>query len=276
MTAPTYSDVLKFSKSVERVSSSASKAFTKLAKRVDFSDWTIAAEQLREIVDAIATEYGLAASELGAQWYEYCRSLQFGGRYTASVEEVNHSYVMSDANRAIDRLFDGKVSEAELVGLLADVVTDNVFAQSRDTVIGNLEREYARSSARGDKLFARKCGYSRVCSAGACAFCVLLASQGFVYSSEKSATKRGDGGSYHSNCRCVAVPFSDAKEIPGYGELLDSYEQMYREAEAVRNSGDMPDELRARIAEAKLGHEGKWTPLSETLVIMRYQNDGMH
>lgn len=276
MTAPTYNDVLRFSKSVERVSSRAGKAFTNLAKRVDFSDWTIAARQLREIVEEIAAEYGLAASELGAQWYEYCRSLNFGGGYTANVEDVNRAYVISDANKAIDKLFDGKVSEAELVKLLSDVVSDRVFAQSRTTVMSNLEQEYARSSSQGDRSFSRKCGYSRVCSAGACAFCTLLASQGFVYCSKESAEQRSAGGSYHNNCRCVAVPFSDARDIKGYGKMLDSYEQKYREAEAVRSSGDMPSDLRARIAEAKLNHEGKWTPLNETLVIMRYQNEGMH
>ena len=276
MAAPTYNDVLAFSETVDNVSASAKNAFLRRVGDVDFWDWSLAAEELRAIIEEIVTEYGLAASELGAQWYEYCRSLNFPGSYIAKVGEVNRGSLMHDVNNEIDKLFDGKVNEGKLVESLGYVVQSSVIYQARDTVTSNLEEERLSSLSRGDKSFAKKCGYARVTTGSSCAFCVLLASRGFVYASEKSATKTKTGDSYHPNCRCVAVPFANAHEISGYGDTLKSHEEKYRAADELRISGNMPDDLKERISKAKDNHDGKWSSLDETLVIMRYQNDGMH
>lgn len=276
MPAPTYSDVLAFSNAVGRVSDTARRAFEKRVGEVDFYDWSLAAQELRAIIEEIVTEYGLAASELGAQWYEYCRLFVTPGSYTAQLEEVNRDALMHDVNEEIDKLFAGSVTEGKLVESLSNVVTYSTYDQARSTVTSNLETERRSSLSRGNKSFADKCGYARVTTGSSCAFCVLLASRGFAYASEKSATKTKTGDSYHPNCRCVAVPFHNAHDISGYGEILKDHEAKYDQADEMRVSGNMPDELKERIADAKAHHDGRWSSLNETLVIMRYQNEGMH
>ena len=281
MPAPTYSDILAYSKQVQQVSNEAANAFLVASREVDFSDWTRAAEQLRQIIESIVEYYGLAAGELGAQWYEYCRGLSIGGDYSAIVESPNTAPARAAANREIDKLFDGKVDSNKLIGLLHDVVTDQVYSQSRDMVIVNILDDDVKNG-----------GYARVPVGDTCAFCIMLASRGFVYTSERSALRTSEGEKYHKNCNCVAVPFHDAKSIPGYQKMLDKYEKMYRDADNARRSGDIPDELKTHIKETKKEHNEKheaylrgelpngprepWRSFNEITMIMRWQNEGLH
>ena len=282
MPAPTYNDILAYANQVQTVSNEASNAFLAAARQVDFSDWTRAAEQLRQIIESIVDYYGLATSELGAQWYEYCRALSVGGEYSATVGAPDTATAIAAANREIDKLFDGKVDSNKLVGLLHDVVADQVFSQSRDITIINILED-------GDIDGG---GYARVPVGDTCAFCIMLASRGFVYASEKSALRSKTGGKYHRNCNCIAVPFHEARTIPGYQEKLHKYEQMYFDADNKRRSGDIPDELKANIKEAKKRHNEKheeylrgenpdgpaepWRSYNEITMIMRWQNEGLH
>ncbi|KAB5606677.1 hypothetical protein [Bifidobacterium jacchi] len=59
--------------------------------------------------------------------------------------------------------------------------------------------------------------WARVCgSAKPCAFCIMLASRGFVYSSAEAAG--GDMNDYHNDCDCEPIPSWDGKnpKIEGY------------------------------------------------------------
>lgn len=283
MPTPTYSDILAFSQQVQQVSNEAANAFLVAAREVDFTDWTRAAEMLRQIVESIVDYYGLATSELGAQWYEYCRGLSVGGDYTATVQVPNTASAVAAANREIDKLFDGKVDTNKLVSLLHDVVTDQVYSQSRDIIIVNI---------LDDDVGGDKNGYARVPVGDTCAFCIMLASRGFVYASKRSATYTKEGEKYHPNCNCVAVPFHKAQSIPGYQDILDKYDKMYRDADNARRSGDIPDELKTHIRETKKEHNAKheaylrgelpngprepWRSFNEITMIMRWQNEGLH
>ena len=282
MPAPTYNDIIAFSSQVKAVSNEASNAFLAAARQVDFSDWASAAEQLREIIEGIVNYYGLASSELGAQWYEYCRALSVGGTYTATVEAPNASTAIAAANREIDKLFDGKVDSNKLVMLLHDVVADQVFNQSREIVITNIMEDGGVKNG----------GYARVPVGDTCAFCIMLASRGFVYTSEKSATRTKLGEKYHENCNCIAVPFHESSTIPGYQDKLHKYEQMYFDADNKRRSGDIHDELKANIRETKKRHNEEheaylrgdnpngprepWRSYNEITMIMRWDNEGLH
>ncbi len=276
MAAPTYNDIYTFSRTLQHISQEARSEFQKLLSEVDFSDWSIAANQLRTLIQGIVSRYGLASAEIGAQWYEYCRKMNFDSRYTAIVGEVSRYGLMSDVNAEIDKLFNGEVDEAELVSRLSGVVVDQVQKQARDTILSNINTEYLDAIARGDKSFANKCGYARVTTGDSCAFCIMLASRGFVYASEKTATKsKRTGDKYHQHCHCVAVPFAKADSIKGYEKTLYKHKQMYHDADNLRRSGNYPDELRERIDEAKSNHFGKWTSLNENAIIMRYQTEGL-
>lgn len=76
-------------------------------------------------------------------------------------------------------------------------------------------------------------GWARVLTgAENCAFCVMLASRGPVYGSEKSAKFTADMKRYHDGCDCRVVAVYDRKSWPG----RDAYR------EALRRYGDAPSE----------------------------------
>ena len=285
MPAPTYDDIYDYARQVQAVSQEARKAYLAAVKDIDFTDWARAAEQLRGVITEIVEYFGLASSDLGAQWYEYCRSLGVGRGYTAIVGEVSRYSVRSDVNASIDKLFNGEISEQELLSQLAGVVTNQVQKQARDTILGNLNEDYLAAKKSGNKKLADSIGYARVTVGDSCAFCIMLASRGFVYTSEYSATKTKLGYKYHENCNCTAVPFHKAHTIPGYSEQLEEHERMYRKADNARRSGDIPDELKERIKEAKREHNERydagetserWRSFNEITMIMRWQNEGLH
>lgn len=281
MAAPTYKDIRAYMDALMRVKNQSARAFQAAFRAIDFEDWTTAAELTRQLVTRTVDYYGLAAAELGAEWYEYCRRLSIGGNYEAIVKQPNREHVLYDANEEIDNLFAGKKSVDIFEKDITFVVTGQVSKMARDTVLDNLDLEYRNALSTGNKSFAKKCGYARVPVGETCAFCIMLASQGFVYRSEQTALFRQDGNKYHRGCDCQAVPFSDAKNIPGYGDTLDKYNRMYRDADNMRRSADKPEALQKRIDDARAAHNAKykagevsdkWNSANELTIIMRYQN----
>lgn len=106
-------------------------------------------------------------------------------------------------------------------------------------------RETVRLSA-----FAAGNGFARVPNAGACAFCLMLASRGAVYYSKEEAlyagrakyskskrgnnpytrpvyvdkktgkTKKGDDNRYHNDCKCTVVEVSPTAGLPEANQIL--------------------------------------------------------
>ena len=75
----------------------------------------------------------------------------------------------------------------------------------------NAGREVIDHVFRGDR---RVDAYARMCRPGACAFCTMMASRGFVYRSKHSAGVDGIN-SYHKNCHCYAIlRYVDKPELP--------------------------------------------------------------
>ena len=107
----------------------------------------------------------------------------------------------------------------------------------------------------------------------------MLASQGAWYVSEESALGK-EAGHYHDDCDCVAVYHADPESIRGYSDRLFKYKEMYYDAENTLDSGDMPEELKQRIAVARAAHKAAydagetdkdWTRYNEDMIIMRYK-----
>lgn len=281
MASPSYNDVWQYSARLQRVAQEAKNALLLTIDEVDFDD----ASSVKAVVSTIAQRYGLASGELGAQWYEYCREGQFTSGYTAIVGQVGRYSVNSDVDAIMARYNDGEIDRARANALLGGVAVDHVSRAARDTVLENINFEYLEAIRTGRNDIAERCGYARVTVGDSCAFCILMSSRGFVYRSERTALFSKYGTKYHENCNCVAVPFSKASDIPGYGDKLAEYESMYRDADNLRRRGNMPDDLADRIAEARAQHKAdyeagltsdRWSTLNEDLIIMRYQNPGLH
>lgn len=276
---PSYSDIKKYSRSVEKLSQEARKQFLQAAESIDWSDWTTACDQMREMCRGVCDVYGMGAAELGAEWYEYCREMAIDSGWTAIVDQEASRYgIESDMNTVINKLFDGVITPERTIELMSGVVVNRTHATARNTILNNLSLDRLEAERNGrptdDYL------YSRVTVNDACAFCIMLASRGAVYLSEETASKTKYGDSYHPDCRCVAVPFHKADTIRGYGEKLQASRDMYYEAEKTRRSGNYSEELQERIDKAKREHAEKrargetherWSNTNETLIIMRYQ-----
>lgn len=75
-----------------------------------------------------------------------------------------------------------------------------------------------------------KVRYARVPSGfNTCAFCMMLASRGFVYHSKESAG--GDGFDYHPHCHCSVICSMDGDlDIEGFAKNQELYKDLYSEA----------------------------------------------
>ena len=79
----------------------------------------------------------------------------------------------------------------------------NFLEGQMDKVVKNAGRETIIQNVENDKAPVR---YARVPDAGACNFCRMLGSRGFVYYSRKTA---GEFREWHPNCNCQVIPAFD-------------------------------------------------------------------
>lgn len=162
---------------------------------------------LTEGYAALVREYGEYAAVAAMEFYQEVRdaaSLPVG--YTATAYDVDDEGLLAyDVRSAL-----GGKSPAQR---LAGTAVQRVLERADETLTRNLD--YDPSTAGK---------YALVPSAGACGWCRLLASNGFMYANEAKANR-----ARHPNCKCTPiVDFSDSPELEGYDP--DKYYDQYREA----------------------------------------------
>jgi len=168
---------------------------------------------LFDYIPALVAQYGDMAATVAADWYDELRASQgVGGSFSAPladpvpVEQVNGR--IGYATRPNGPLFLG---DTETLSAFLSMMTNEYALQpGRDTVMQAAHKE--------------KVAYARVPEPGACFFCLMLASRGFVYS--KSTV--GETNKFHGKCRCNAMPVWDetrARVEYGYdpNALYDQY-----------------------------------------------------
>ncbi len=284
-----------YANALQKISRKARDDFLTAVNRVDLTAEN-ASEQLKQIGRVLLNKYGVGAKELAAQWYDYCRQFEIEGGYTAFIGDVSRYPIESDMDALANKFAAGELSDADYIARLGGIVAGQIHREAKNTILGNLEFEYSNGTkVRTSSGYKRKkdvIGFCRVPEPGACAFCVLLASQafyGYKYFSEQGAGK-GKGFEYHNDCKCSIVPFVDAQNIEGYQDELAGYVDSYETANNMRN-GDLPEDLQERIDKAREEHEanyalyldGKrdsptepWRSVNENLIIMRWNNPALH
>lgn len=94
----------------------------------------------------------------------------------------------------------------------------------------------------------------------------MLAGLGFHYMSEETASHT------HSGCDCRVVPSWSGTKVEGYDP--DGYRDMWREADSMRQSGDIPEEVLDRIDTAReraRDNDREWSDdLNGTEIVMRW------
>lgn len=202
----------------------ASEAMSKIRK---FSEGLrlLGSESDAEVLSAYAYDvllsYGDNAAEIAASYYEELARAAGADVPRSILEDWARSGttpggLASTAKGSWDLGVDATAAA------LGKSVGGGVRRMAHRTMQRNAERDGAR--------FARV-----TTSAHPCAFCIMLASRGFAYLSERTAL-RSHMGSYHDGCSCVAVASFDDEGLEGYQETADRYFDMWAAA-----SESLPD-----------------------------------
>lgn len=189
-----------------------------------------------EYAYALATKYGEAASELACEMYAAVSALS---GENIEPPEPAPTATMPEVAKAVTGTM-----KTENPDIISGAVSRLVKLAAVDTTMRNALRDGAEWAwiPRGDT----------------CAFCLMLASNGWQYASRK-AIKDGHAEHVHANCDCTyAVRFNSRTEVEGYnnGEaFLEFYDNadgkdwhtklnsMRREMYAANKANKLPEQL---------------------------------
>jgi hypothetical protein len=178
-----------------------------------------ARDALLAFVPELTARYGDTAAAVAADWYEDLREAA-GVRtaFTAALaENVAPETVQQRVRYAAGGLFADDPSST--LGILLQAAGAYALQSGRSTIVRSASRD--RSNPR----------WARVPSgATTCAFCLVMASRGAVYLTEKTA---GRMNKFHGRCDCVPTPMWSRDDRPeGYDpdELYRAYQDAGAEA----------------------------------------------
>ena len=273
MAAPNYEQIQSFGHVTEQLKQAAIE---------EFMEYVYDGMTLDEVVDAattVAMKYSFLGEELGAQWYDLCAELAGVDADSAYLPDIDETGIRDRAKTVAKSGGDAK-------SVFNEFLSNQIQESIRTTGTANLWRDYERGLTKG--------GWARVPVGDTCAWCLMLASEGTWYLTEKRALiSKKTGGHYHRNCNCIAVYFANPEDIEGY-TALKKYKAMYYDADNVRIRNERgieeyPEELAERVRRAKKEHLEKqrearergeevvpWQTANETCIVMRYQHPGMH
>lgn len=186
---------------------------------------------LIELMKALVNEYGDVASAAAAEWYEQVRADDVSGSYKpVSGYRVPDKQIEGTVRAASRHLFKGNPELT--MQILGGALQRYITGQARTTI----ERNSLRDSKA--KMFARVPRGARTC-----AFCLVMASKGFVYTTAEAA---GEMRKYHDDCDCQIVPsFSlTSPKIDGYDP-----DALYKVYETARNAA-----IRAGVKDPGVKH----------------------
>lgn len=188
---------------INGVSAQAQQQVMRVLERIDWSDITAAREIVVQAVQMALANATTLAAQASADFYDASRVLSIGEPMGAVAISGYEPEKTGAAIRSFVRFVDrGEVEKFN------------------DQVLQRIDYECMRSA--GNSMFrngaddTRHPKFARVpTGAETCDFCLMLASRGFVYSSEMSA-----GGvkldHYHSGCLCRVVAGWDGDDVEGY------------------------------------------------------------
>lgn len=181
---------------------------------LDFGKPGAVRDALFDFVPALVAEYGDVAATVAADWYDELRAAEgVGGSFRAplapAVPDEQVKARLGFATRADGPLWAGQADT--LTAFLGMMSNEYALQPGRDTVM---------EAAHADKV-----AYARVPEPGACKFCLMLASRGFVYSKSTA----GDSKKFHGKCRCNTLPvWDETRARVEFGYDPDALYDQYR------------------------------------------------
>lgn len=184
-------------------------------------------DALLEIVPLLVREYGELAATVAAEWYEQVHPGAFLAQTAA--ETFPRQGVVENVRYHAGALFSDDPAKA--VDGLSGALQRFILFSSRRTVARNVQLDPERPR------------FARVPSgAHTCAFCLLMASRGFVYLSRETA---GMTEHFHDSCDCMVTPSWDSGRAHIAGYDPDAMHALYLAAREAAGSGDEKEILAA-------------------------------
>lgn len=154
---------------------------------------------LQEAIPLLVDKYGVMVATVAVNWFEQLTGEKgfVPSSYRREAWEISTRWALS-------KLGEENTSRQEIFNRLVGSTLRHVRQHGRDTIDASV-REHK------DIFYARKI------VGETCDFCLILASRGPVYGSEKSAG--GEGNKYHDNCDCLPIPVK-GKWVPNSGSPM--------------------------------------------------------
>lgn len=177
----------------------ATIALNNLFAEWDGSDYDALRTAAIAVLESILGAYTDLTAARAAESYDAMRAAQaVGGAYAAVADSRRRPGATQGALYAITKTFEEMQSE------------DRFRAEVLDRVDTEMRRAANQCIAHNASRDPKKPTYARVPVGETCGFCLMLASFGYQYTSEESASHA------HRHCNCRVVPsFGDA-EVRGY------------------------------------------------------------
>lgn len=213
----TFKDVQAYSSGIRKITQAHAGLLSEKLSSIDYSNVARARNQAIEIVQAITTSSTESTATLSSEFYTRARA-------GSNIKDAYHPSVSSSYNpkktegkiRNNIKAFTKVPKKAQKdPKLYEEWYTNKVeeFVHSMTSHMDTMNRLEAFSTiAKNAQKDPARPRFARVpCGAETCKFCIMLASRGFVYHSQTTASHA------HANCDCVAVPnFKNSNHLLGY------------------------------------------------------------
>lgn len=196
----------------------ASAEFDQFVRSLKVTDYWPVRETIMDFAEGLIREYGGAAALNAADFFE----MQTGIANALASESIDLKSLDTSLRYAISKARYDNLEKSPLSAVNQNI-TRQTKNQAHQTMVDNARRSHT--------MFARV-----PTGAHTCAFCMMLASRGFVYYSKQSA---GEMMQFHNDCDCHIVAGVDGVE--GYDP--DTLYSDYRDSRENADSGNYKDVL---------------------------------
>lgn len=209
-------DTLTFK--LNNLSEASKKAISKQISMIQFNDVADLRNKLIEILEPFFANASAMAAVYTEQMYNDAREFALGER----LDQMPDSGRIPEATEGAIRAFVGELDKGgieRITELLQERIDYEIKKSAGNATFNLAMRDPAKPR------FARIPTGSETCE-----FCIMLASRGFVYHSEKSA---GGLDHWHYKCDCRVVPgFTGYTDVEGYD--TDALYEKWRELKEQR------------------------------------------
>ena len=232
-------------KEINGISADAKAKVARVLKELDWNDVSACRDAVVDVVNAVLDNYGLAAGQAAADFFDVSREIAVGEKLGAIATADRDPAATEGAIRAfVDKVNGGDYDAFER--LVLSRIDYEIKRAAGTTMTANAARDPLRPK------------YARVPSGSeTCRFCLMLASRGFVYSSKRNA---GAVDHYHNDCDCRVVCDWTGGGVEGYdpdeiAERWHDLEWADADARAERNGTTADEEYAKRMRQ--LGEAAK-------------------